>query len=549
MKLLKAEIYNFASYDHLEFNFDDLGLSLISGSTGSGKSTLFDIATWVLFGQTAKDGSVDDVRSWNNKEDSTTGTLQIKVHNDTIVISRIRGKPGQNDLFWTESNGNIKRGKDISDTQKLLSERMGIDSDTYFTSAYYCEFSPTASFFVSKIKDQREVFEKVANLELPIKLLESVVKEKKEAKSILEQDKNDLNSAVSKLEITRDLLKRTSIDFTQWQVNQDLQVSLLQFKKQNFDQDKIRDIEQARLKLNNWEETKDFQLNSLLEKKEKLLESVKPREFFDNASTCPTCGNISFDLVQQQRDNDRLIQAIKNTENDINRVQSQENPNEDLVIRTESQTNQFDSIISIERNKTNPFKKPLSSIVDSIEDLENQESTLGSKVSKSSQKVIALEQLYDISFELRAELLKRVVREIEKQTNIYLDKHFDSELKVQFIIENSDKLEIKIEKNGHDCVFKQLSKGQRQLLKLCFGVSVMKASANRSGIHVDTLMFDEALDGLDSELKVKAFDLFSELEKDHGSVVVIDHSSELKELFVRRFNVVITGDVSSISEN
>lgn len=36
MKLLKAEVHNFGSYKDLEFDFNDLGLALIHGATGSG---------------------------------------------------------------------------------------------------------------------------------------------------------------------------------------------------------------------------------------------------------------------------------------------------------------------------------------------------------------------------------------------------------------------------------------------------------------------------------------------------------------------------------
>ena len=78
-----------------------------------------------------------------------------------------------------------------------------------------------------------------------------------------------------------------------------------------------------------------------------------------------------------------------------------------------------------------------------------------------------------MSFELRGQLLKSVLRQIETSTNKYLEKHFDSEIKVVLTIDDTDKVEVSIQKNGHECVFAQLSKGQRQLLKLCFGISVM----------------------------------------------------------------------------
>ena len=54
MQLLSIDLSNFGSYEKLEFDFTDLGLSLVSGPTGSGKSTLQDGPYWVMFGELLK---------------------------------------------------------------------------------------------------------------------------------------------------------------------------------------------------------------------------------------------------------------------------------------------------------------------------------------------------------------------------------------------------------------------------------------------------------------------------------------------------------------
>ena len=49
MILKKMVLDNFGSYEHLEFNFNESGLTLIQGPTGAGKSTLFDGPAWVCY--------------------------------------------------------------------------------------------------------------------------------------------------------------------------------------------------------------------------------------------------------------------------------------------------------------------------------------------------------------------------------------------------------------------------------------------------------------------------------------------------------------------
>jgi DNA repair exonuclease SbcCD ATPase subunit len=86
------------------------------------------------------------------------------------------------------------------------------------------------------------------------------------------------------------------------------------------------------------------------------------------------------------------------------------------------------------------------------------------------------------------------------------------------------------------------------MLKLSFVVSIMAAAQNKAGQHFDALFFDEALDGLSSDLKVKAFGLFEELSKEYGTIMVVEHSPDFQNLFERRFHVELQGDNSVIEE-
>src|SRR5258706_14383017 len=100
MKLLKIHAENFGSYESLELDFQEMGLALLQGPTGAGKSTVMDMVFWAMFGQTAKGGNVDEVRSWKAIDSITKVILTIEVPNAKLSITRIRGKSSQNDLYW-----------------------------------------------------------------------------------------------------------------------------------------------------------------------------------------------------------------------------------------------------------------------------------------------------------------------------------------------------------------------------------------------------------------------------------------------------------------
>ncbi len=77
----------------------------------------------------------------------------------------------------------------------------------------------------------------------------------------------------------------------------------------------------------------------------------------------------------------------------------------------------------------------------------------------------------------------------------------------------------------------------------------MKAAANRAGVHFGLLCFDEPAEGADADLKAKCFQLFESLSLEHGSILVIDHTSELKSMFTTKFLVSLENDHSEVTKD
>ncbi len=77
----------------------------------------------------------------------------------------------------------------------------------------------------------------------------------------------------------------------------------------------------------------------------------------------------------------------------------------------------------------------------------------------------------------------------------------------------------------------------------------MRAAQDRAGVSFGTVMLDEALNGLDDGLKVKAFGLLQQLETEYSTVLCIDHSDELKAQFTRRFSVTKDSGHSTLVED
>lgn len=539
MRLLKAIVTNFASYSDLEFSFDNVGLSLIYGPTGSGKSTLQDIATWILYGLTAKGGNSDEVLSWCNHGKPTYGTISVETNSGIITVTRIRGKSSENDLSWVENgNSTSKRGKDIIETQKLLEERLGVSKETYLSGAQYNEFSPSGSFFTAKAKDRRELFENLADLSLPVKLAERITDAKRETKKAIVEGTAVLNQVRGELKQLERNKENTDKDVEEWRRAKKAKIEDFDEASKNFEEMKsvkLKYLESMRNKVELDKKEELESLNTRLKKVESEIQEIK-------SVACPTCGRTDEDESAQMR-----ILLRMRTLDKIANLQKTVNPFSAEIAEIKASINTFQEKIIEESQKPNPFMAQRLRLTKELDDARGKENGVFHLVTQNEHHFSSLAHLYDLSMLLRGELIKNVAKDIEIRTNKYLEDYFDAEIRVQFDMEK-DNLSVLIFKNGHNCVFTQLSKGQRCLLKLCFSVTVMKAVANKAGIHFGAIMFDEALDGLDTDLKLRAFGLLSELEKEHESVLVIDHSTDLQNLFEKQYRIYLVNDESVIHE-
>lgn len=507
MKLLNFTAKNFGSYDEISFNFEQ-GLVLISGQTGSGKSTFQDIAFWGLFGITAKGGSVDDVRSWTNPNSPTEVKVSVMTSNGILEVTRIRGRSNENDLFWTEQKYDTdspKRGKDLKETQALLEKCLGISAETYQTSAYFHEFSPTVHFFYESKKNQRSLLESIATLDWPIRLATNIKHKQKALKLEIQAVEKTIEKGKGKLEQLN--TSYADSEARSQSYSNDQQVKIQQLKKSEV----VRQLDESDWNLETLSQLKDLRAHS---------------DRFD--LICKECGQVN-----------KETQSINKQ---IHLLEHSKNPHTDRLKHIQEQ-------IQSEKDKTNPFESQLVSLKNDIDKVLNSLIMKVLDLQELQKKQSYLEILLEYTYELRGQLLINSVKSIESNANQYLNDYFDAELRFTLDIEGSDSITLNIYKNGHECNFKQLSKGQRGLLNLCFSVAVMKACQNRSGIHHSQLFFDEALSGFDVELKVKAFRLFQHLNLDHESIYLIDHSTEFKSLFDKQYKVEISSDISRMTSD
>ncbi len=199
--------------------------------------------------------------------------------------------------------------------------------------------------------------------------------------------------------------------------------------------------------------------------------------------------------------------------------------------------------------EVNPHTGSVKDYSDEIKSKETEIKKAKINLRNLTIEIDDIEQLQDIVATYRSVTITNTIKSLEQQTNQLLTKHFDSECQVNFTIEDSDKLDFTIQKDGNECSYTQLSKGQRCLLKLCFGVSVMRCVQDHHGVNFAQVFFDESVDGLDSNMKTKAYGLFESLAQSYESIYVVEHSEALKALFEKSYTVELINGESVICQH
>lgn len=150
------------------------------------------------------------------------------------------------------------------------------------------------------------------------------------------------------------------------------------------------------------------------------------------------------------------------------------------------------------------------------------------------------------------DIFQEVLSEIEAVANEFISRasnvntfilHLGTESVTQKGKVNK-KITSTIWKSGKPVKLKSLSGGQQASIELAVELAVIAVVKRRSGIDYGWLILDESMDGMDVPLKNEWIETIKTLVD--GLLIVIDHSTEIKELFDSVIEVTFDGQDSEI---
>ncbi len=139
MKLIDLKLTNYRKFKDIELDFSD-GLIGIVGPNGIGKSSLVEAIAWTIFGKDAARTDKQLIPRQNRqKGEACQSILTIAVDDKEYQI--VRQITGANytskAAVFTKANGVKEQvAKGIVPTEKFLTNLIGLDKNSFFTSFY-----------------------------------------------------------------------------------------------------------------------------------------------------------------------------------------------------------------------------------------------------------------------------------------------------------------------------------------------------------------------------------------------------------------------------
>ena len=552
IRFKKIRWKNFLSTgDHwTEVDFLQHNTNLIIGTNGSGKSTMLDALTFVLFNKPFRKITKSQLINTTNEK----GTL-VEIEFDVTAKEYLIRRGIKPNTFDIEVNGTpLHREADDRSNQRILEETILKVNYKSFTQIIILGSSTFVPFMQLNAPNRREVIEDLLDIRIfsfMNNLLKDKLREKRERVRSLNLKKETLADKIkmqekfikeiedrSKEDIKDKKLKinnliKESDEYVHTNEELDLEVTGLVE-----DQEKVTGADKKLRKLNN--------LKGKISNKVSTI--TKEHKFFTDNVTCPTCDQDieeSFRLnriadaqakaKELQSGYQELEEAIKNEEDrerqfttltkeisKLNNVISQNNTKisgcqrqiRDLEKKKQKFTEQLKNR-NTEHEKLTEFKESLQTTI--------------TESSEKNQDIVHHDFAYSLLKDdgVKTKIIKKYLPLINQQVNRYLqmmDFYINFKLNEEF----SETVESPIHE---DFSYASFSEGEKMRIDLALLFTWREVARVKNSVNTNLLIMDEVFDssldgfGVDEFMKIIRF-----IIKD-ANIFVISHKSDLHDKF------------------
>lgn len=552
------DITNFKSFREeatIRFEMLPTGLCFLRGenevdpaleSNGSGKSSIWDALTWVLYGKTLDGLRNPDIQPWGSK-----GKTQVKL---TLELDDVEH------TIWRSANPNSLRidGKDAgADAVELL---VGINYSTFAHTILLGQGQDL--FFDLGPTDKLGLFSDALDLQRWDTRAASAAKKCSDLEQVRSETDRDLHGVTARLDQIEEQLKDAKAKSEVWRVETDAALERIAANLK----EELKSEDSAKKKKAGAEITEDgaltekdaiekswkveydklFELRDVLQNTTNLIRSKRDKikdlktELKDlkGSDTCPTCGQSIKTKKQLNEHLEKVRAKIAKLEDaigdiDLDGVTRNYDDQEEVVERMRPQMEEKADIAKRARSEINMWEGKLRSIglniavlIGDQKKLEEATNPYGdqiAKLRKDKSKLTAKEKDLEASIEklngriermkfwvrgfkdVRLFILQEVLAELQMATNAMLDCVGLEDWRIEYDIETETKsgttkrgLAVMVYSPSNDkpVRWESWSGGESQRLRLVGAMALSEVLLSYAGVNPNLEILDEPNRGL-----------------------------------------------------
>jgi DNA repair exonuclease SbcCD ATPase subunit len=533
-----------------EINFKEKSTTLIVGKNGSGKSTVLDALTFVLFNKPFRKINKPQLPNSINEKDCLV-EVEFSTNNTNWLIRRGM-KPN---IFEIHRNGTVlEQSAEVKDDQKFLENKVLKLNYKSFTQIVILGSSTFIPFMQLPLASRREIIEDLLDIKIfstmnsilkdRLKMTQEEIKQLSNKKSLIDEKILMQQNFIHELdvkgqsEITR---KKNKIIEIQGKIEDAEKLSNNLIK-----QSENIDVEIQQYANSNSKSKKLYDLRGKLQNK--LDRLIKDKSFFIDNETCPTCSQVIDNEVKETKikeHDDSLSEVesgLKELQAELKKTQEDESKLVELSttlsdlnkqIRDLNNKCKYDlQIIEDIKNEIYEIEHNLENKTEESEKLnifKQEQDSIANKLDKKREDIQYHEFIYSLLKDngVKSKIIKNYLPIINQQVNRFLHM-MDFYINFNFDEEFNESVKTPIHENFS---YESFSEGEKQRIDLALVFTWREIARMKNSVNTNLLILDEIFD---SSLDVNGTDDFLKIIRyiiKDANIFVISHKSELHDKF------------------